>query len=126
MRRFPAQTLRAVFNPRCAITGLVLACLLSIAPASASADDPPELDTFTASHFFGDWWLFEGTFQDESPKNCVIEFGGLLDGESVKGDYDGTFVFLFNMSSLSYGIVSAQVRDSADQTSNVLEDFVDP
>ena len=126
MRRPSAQTLRAVFNTRYAIAGLVFVCMLAVSPVSASADDPPVLDTFTATHFYGDWWLFEGTFQDESPKKCVIGFGGLLDGESTKGDYDGTFVFLFNMSSLPYGIVSAQVKDAANQTSNVLEDFVDP
>lgn len=126
MMRASALALRAVFRARS--VGFVFATHLMIAlvPASAVADEPPEFFSFSAVRITDDWWMFYGEFDDESPKHCVIEFGGILDGESVHADYDGTFSYVTELSPTTYGVVSAVVVDKLDQASDELEDYVAP
>lgn len=90
--------------------------------AEAQSDDPPVLNSLTAAHVGGNWWVITGSVTDESPSSCTVEFGGILDGFSTSVASDGSFSYVKNISS--GGLVSAVAVDAALQESNERETAV--
>jgi hypothetical protein len=107
-------------------TLLMVAILTSctLAPATATANEPPELLSFDIVHVFGDYWLIYGEVDDESPQYCLIGFGGVLDGYWTEADSDGTYSYVVELPPSLVGYITAQAMDSQGQYSNVLEGFL--
>jgi hypothetical protein len=103
---------------------VAIAMICTLAPASAQADDPPELLNFGIVHIFDDYWLLYGEVDDESPEYCDILFGGVLEGHSITADYDGTFSYAVELPPNLVGTVSAQALDARDHLSNTLYDYL--
>ncbi|QDT64092.1 hypothetical protein [Calycomorphotria hydatis] len=66
------------------------AALMSALPTIADAGDPPVITRFSATHLLGDFWLFEGTVDDENRATCIVNFGGIIGG-SASCESDGSF-----------------------------------
>ena len=104
---------------------LAIAWIFAVTPGSAKKHHAPELLSFMTVRILGNWWLLYGEFDDATPEDCIIDFGGIMAGHSTMGDADGTFSYCTMVPPRAAGTVTAQVLDPSNQRSNVLEDVVD-
>lgn len=87
------------------------------------ANMPPTIQ-FMVYEDADDIWVFEGYVGDENPATCIVNFGGLLDGESTTVDPDGHFAFYKILDNGEEGIVTAQAKDELGEVSEVAFDEV--
>ena len=74
----------------------------------------------------GDTWVFFGTVWDENPGNCLVTFGGLLQGETAYTDENGQFILSVPLASGQQGEVTAYATDELGKISPVESTYVYP
>ena len=89
-----------------------------------SYNEPPVLDAFSVREAMDGSFVFEGQVSDEYPEECLIQFGGALQGYCTICGYDGSFSFCIELGPYDGGEVTAQAVDNVDQHSNILRDVV--
>lgn len=73
---------------------------------------PPEILDFDATQTSPGMWTFTGkVIDDESVQGLIIEFGGLLEGESTMVRSDGTFELSILLDPNAFGIATATTTD---------------
>jgi hypothetical protein len=73
---------------------------------------PPEILDFDATQTSPGMWTFTGrVIDDESVQGWIIEFGGLLEGESTMVRSDGTFELSILLDANAFGIATATTTD---------------
>jgi hypothetical protein len=68
-------------------------------------DKPPVITNLTAVLVdpVNGGWEITGTVEDEDPESCIINFGGILEGNSTTVNADGTFSFFINLDKQEPG-----------------------
>jgi hypothetical protein len=73
---------------------------------------PPEILDFHGTESTPGMWTFTGqVIDDESVHGLIIEFGGLLEGESTMVRADGTFELTIMLDPNAFGIATAVTTD---------------
>jgi hypothetical protein len=85
----------------------------------------PVIEGFSVYRGQVGFWHFVGTVVDEDPEGLVVQFGGLLQGESVVVKADGSFHFVILLQPGQAGRVWAQTVDQHGLESNIVYDVVD-
>ncbi len=105
---------------------LLVALAFSVAPRISAADDlPPVLTDFGAANPFADYWIMEGTVEDEDPEGCIIVFGGVLEGHWVSANADGSFALVLLIPPGIGGVVTAEAVDAYGKWSDPRYDVLD-
>jgi hypothetical protein len=72
----------------------------------------PEIMNFTGSEGTPDFWTFTGSvLDDKSVEGLLVDFGGLLEGQSTMVQADGSFELSFTFPEGTTGWVTATVTD---------------
>jgi hypothetical protein len=113
------------------MNGFVRKAALSVVIASGLVGDafagrnaPPVLTSFSVHQIAPGYYVLDGQVGDEYPDECVVWFGGVLAGQFVTCDWDGTFSYFVEVDEYGKGEVSAQAYDNLDQGSNVDTDWI--
>lgn len=85
---------------------------------------PPVIVDFVISQGSYDAWHFDGEVDYPHPEDLTITFGGVLEGETVSVNADGTFNFSKLLTNNEEGLVTTQTVDEYGQESNIAEDAI--
>jgi hypothetical protein len=84
----------------------------------------PHIWSFEATEGQDGLWTFSGYVEDDNPGLLTITFGGLLEGQTVVVELDGSFTLSVVLDPEAYGLVTAQTTDEYGEVSNLAETWV--
>jgi hypothetical protein len=86
---------------------------------------PPEIENFQGTESTPGMWTFSGNVVDDTGVyGLIVEFGGLLEGQSTMVRENGTFEFTIQLDPNDIGFATATVTDWHQITSQEVEWFV--
>ena len=87
----------------------------------------PRITSFVAIEQEDNLWTFTGYVEDnDNPGTLLIDFGGLLEGQTVIVEFDGSFTLSVYLDPGDCGLVTAQTTDEYGEVSNLAETWISP